>query len=375
MQVVLFLLLLLLLIPLFRLFGAEVSDKLFVGFGYYGDNGKSHVFSPIVELVKKLSREWILTVKERIDAISAASIKNGGRVFQVDSVAGASPSKQGLFQDLRSATTLSLTWTDVDNTVSFGGYFSREIDYEGKSVFLTYIRQLNLQNTALGISLSQANDRWFPRFKREGCPKSRNERKIDLSITQLWSPTLMFSFIYSDIYSYGFLPSPYHYYITKDWARFESYPNKRKASAYTLRAVKLLNERTSLNLMYRYYTDDWKIKSHTINAEVYRDVKRNFTLGFRGRLYTQTKSFFAKSIGNYKLNDPYIAIDYRMSAFSSITLGTMFIYKPKKRSLRHLKFKGSFDLYFTSNNEYIKTWYGVSNLNAIFLTFGVDYNF
>ncbi|EDP73993.1 hypothetical protein [Hydrogenivirga sp. 128-5-R1-1] len=67
-----------------------------------------------------------------------------------------------------------------------------------------------------------------------------------------------------------------------------------------------------------------------------------------------------------------------MSKFSSNTVGLSFIYKPKGKFLINwdrVKFEGSADYYFTSSNEYIKNWYGKNNLQAIFTSFLMKYEF
>ncbi len=367
---------LLVFLPFTKGFASGAKDKVGIGFDYYADNGDVQVYSPTFEFLKKVAQKVLIGIKARIDAISAASIRNGGRPTQADAVTGAS-GKEGP-DDTRYAGSLFGTYDDGENSITVGGYYSTEIDYKGLSLYTTIVKQFNEQNTALGLGISQSFDKWEPVFKRN-LPKSyRRERKIDLSLTQLLSPTSMVQFIYTYLYSEGFLSSPYHYIIQDNIAKFERYPDTRKGDAFTFKIVKLITEPMSFNFSYRYYKDDWKIKSHTFNFELLRDFTENLTLGVRYRYYTQTKSYFAKPIGSYKLTDKYIAVDYRMSSFSSNTVGMSFIYKPKGNFLinwDNIKLEGSIDYYFTSNNEYIKNWYGKNNLKAVFTSFMASYEF
>ena len=349
---------------------SDLKDTFSIGINSYSDNGDVQVYSPEFSLFKKVSSKWMLGVKMRIDAISAASIRNGSSAGHIDVVTGAS-SKNDLFDDVRYAPTFIATYESGDDMLSFGAYYSKEVDYEGKSVFVNYVRQLNEQNTALGIGISQSFDKWSPIFKRALPRDNRNEGKIDLSINQLITSTFSMQAVYSHMFSRGFLSSPYHYVSQATFARFENYPDTRSGNAYALKGVYLLNKDNSMNFSYRYYKDDWDIDSHTVNVELLHDFSRNIVSGLRVRYYTQSKSSFIQTIGTYSINDTYFVADYRMSKFHSFTVGIPFIYKVDNSS----KITASIDYYQTSNNEYIKNWYGVDKLNAVFttLTYSFDY--
>ena len=350
-------------------FASNLKDSMSFGFNTYNDNADTNVYSPTFSLFKKVSHNWMLGFKMRIDGITAASIKNGANAGHVDTVTGAS-SKSG-FDDTRYAPTLMATYDDGDNTLTFGGYYSSEKDYVGKSLFVNYVRQLNEQNTALGIGFSQSFDKWDPIFKRALPRSNRNERKLDLSINQLITPKFSMQGVFSYMYSEGFLSSPYHYVLQDDIAKFENYPAQRTGEAFSLKGVYLLNETNAMNVSYRYYMDDWDISSHTLNVEELHDFSHNLTSGLRLRYYTQTKSNFVKEIGNYQVNDSYFATDYRMSAFDSYTIGIPFIYKVGIKD----KLTASIDYYQTTKNDYIKSWYGVDSISAVFTTLNYEFDF
>ena len=347
---------------------SDLKDSASFGIDTYSDNADVQVYSPTLSLFKKISSKWMLGFKMRIDAITAASITNGSNANHVDAVTGAS-SKDKLFGDVRYAPTLMATYENGNNLLSFGAYYSQEIDYISKAVFVNYVRELNEQNTALGIGISQSFDKWSPIFKRNLPKNNRNERKIDISINQLISPTFSVQGVYSHIYSEGFLASPYHFISQTTFSRFENYPEARRGDAFALKGVYMFNDKNSMNLSYRYYNDDWGISSHTLNGEFLHDMSKNLTTGLRLRYYTQGKSSFTKPVGGYKLTDKYFVVDYRMSAFNSYTIGIPMIYRMKNGS----KMTFSLDYYTTSANAYIKDWYGVNKLNALFST--LTYNF
>ena len=352
-----------------KAFASSLEDKATLSFDFYADNTEVEVYSSTFGFFKTITRKFLIGIKMRIDAISAASIRNGGSPARTDAVTGAT---RRTFDDVRYAPTLLGVYDDGDNTFTFGIYYSTERDYTGRSIFANYTRQLNLQNTAVSVGISQSFDEWNPAFKRNLPRNDRKERKVDVSITQLLSPTSMVQLSYSNIYSEGFLSSPYHYILRNDFALFERYPETRQGHAFTFRFVKLLNEPTSVNFYYRYYTDDWGIDSHTFDVKLLRDLSEDFTVGIRYRYYTQGKADFAKDIQDYSLTDKYIAVDYRMSSFNSNTTGILFI---KKFGLKGIKLKGAINYYWTSSNDYIKHWYGKESIKAWFGSISLDYSF
>lgn len=352
-------------------FASNLKDSASIGFNSYNDTGDVQVYSPTLSLFKKVSTHWMLGFKMRIDAITAASITNGANGGQVDVVTGASKSEDDLFDDVRYAPTAMVTYDDSINTFTLGAYYSSEVDYTGKAIFMNYVRQLNEQNTALGIGFSQSFDKWHPVFDRALPKDNRDETKLDLSINQLITPEFSLQAVYSYMYSEGFLSSPYHYVPQDNIAKFENYPDQRTGHAFALKGVYLLNSANAMNFSYRYYFDDWDISSHTLNVEELHDFSHNFTSGLRFRYYTQTKSNFVKDVGTYTLDDKYFAVDYRMSAFDSYTIGVPFIYKMKDGD----KVTASIDYYQTTDNDYIKTWYGVDNIQAVFTTLTYEFDY
>ncbi len=355
-----------LLLPI-KAFASE-QEKLSISYDFYADNTDVEVQSPTFSLLKRITKTLFLNIKMRIDAISSASIRRGGSPVRTDAVTSASPRRE--FEDVRYAPTIMAVYNDGDNNFSVGFYYSTERDYIGRSLFASYTRQLNLQNTAVSISFSQSSDKWKPKFDRNLPRSDRRERKIDLSVSQLLSPTAMLQLSYSNIYSKGFLASPYHYLLGNGFVRFESLPENRQAHALALRFVKLINEPTSLNAYYRFYKDDWDISSHTFDIKLLRDVSESLTLGVRYRFYTQSSAKFTKGVDEYSLTDRYVVVDYRYSSFNSNTVGILFI-----KRFSNVKLKGALNYYWTSSNSYIKRWYGKDRIQAVFGSLAVEYIF
>jgi len=82
-----------------------------------------------------------------------------------------------------------------------------------------------------------------------------------------------------------------------------------------------LNEIISLRTYYRYYYDDWGIRSHTANVELPIKISSKFTLYPTYRYYNQTASdYFAPFEENLSTNQFYTS-DYDLSKFTANQYG------------------------------------------------------
>jgi len=365
---------LMLMIPFLKTYASELKDSASFGFDTYSDNNDVQVYSPTFSLMKTVSKNWLVGIKMRVDAIAAASISLGGSPVQAQPDAQATASKRSGFDDVRYAPTFFVTYDDGENTATVGGYYSTELDYVGKAVFANYTKQLNQGNTVVGIGISQSADRWSPNNNRPLPTDHRDEQKIDFSVNQLLSSTASIQLVYSYMHSKGFLSSPYPYVIQNgEFIGLENYPDKRTGHAFALKGLQYIDDANTLNYGYRYYTDDWDIDSHTFNVEWLHDVNDNWMIGARARYYTQSGSSFAKPLGTYSPSDKYVASDYRMTAFDSYDFGIPVTYKPSLESPYSISF--SIDYYRTSDNAYIQNWFGENNIQAIYTTLRIDYDF
>ena len=362
-----------LFVPFLKGYASELKESASLGVDTYSDNNDVQVYSPTLSYMKLLSKNWLIGIKMRVDAIAAASIRTGGSPARnVDALATASK-KEG-FDDVRTTPTFMVAYDDGENSASAGIYYSSEEDYVGKAIFANYTKQLNQGNTAIGIGFSQSADNWSPSNNRKLDVSNRDEQKIDLSLNQLLTPNSSMQLVYSYMYSKGFLSSPYPYVLQgNDFIGFEKYPKTRTGHVLALKGVQYIDEDNAFNYGYRYYTDDWGIDSHTFNLEWLHDINDKLMIGARGRYYTQSAADFTKAIGTYQNSDSYLVSDYRMSAFSSYDIGIPLKYKPSDES--PYTFSLSVDYYWTDDNAYIKQWYGTDNIQAVYTTFRIDYDF
>lgn len=390
---------------------AASEDKFSVSAGTYSDNSDSTIYTSTVGVTKHISSRFALDIKVGIDAISSATQSRGsstsggsgdtgdedededGEVEDdsvsggpIDAVTAATSSSGGTSgsgnadvtdkssESTRVPITVSVIYEEGDDALTLGTYWSFEDTYQGRSVFANYVRSLNMQNTELGIGVSQSFDNWTVSDLDES---DRYETQLNLTAMQLLSPRAKMQASYTLTASNGYLASPFRYIETTTGNYLEKLPDERMGNAVALKLITLLDEPTSLHLSYRYYMDDWDIDSHTAEIEVLRDITSRFTVGGRYRYYTQSAASFTKSPDEYTADDRYVAIDYRYSEFAAHTLGMSFIYRPHEffGSTDRIKLKFSVDAYQTTENDLIKYWYREDSLTAFFSSLSVEYLF
>lgn len=363
------------LLPIWPVFADKPRDGISYIFNFYGDNGHNRVIAPSVALSKKLTDTYHLGANLGVDAITSATKK----ASTTTTASGEEEGDDSGSLHTRVPASLSLTYDKDDDTLTGGGYYSYENTYTGRSLFAAYTRRMNLNNTALGIAFSKSFDNWIP--DRQLSTDRRSERTLDLTFTQLLSPRQSIQFTFSSLRSEGFFAQPTDALVTgASVTIYAQYPDTRKGSAYAVRLVTLLNEPTSFHVYYRYYRDDWRIRSSTVNLELYRDYSPSVVLGARYRYYQQSAAYFAKDLGAYTPSDPLVAVDYRMYAFHSNTVGMTAIIKPSRTFLRRfdadkVKLKLSADVFTTSRHENIQYVYNTDRLTGLFATIALEYDF
>jgi hypothetical protein len=365
------------LLPIWPVFADKPRDGISYVFSYYGDTGHNIVIAPSVQLSRKLSDTYYLGANLGVDAITSATKK--APTAPAPPPSGEEDEGEGSNFTYRVPLSLYLTYDKDNDTLTGGGYYSYETTYIGRSLFAAYTRRMNLNNTALGIAFSKSFDYWIP--DRPLPTDDRSEQALDLSFTQLLSPRQTIQFIYTALRSDGFLAQPTDLLATGGtFTAYAQYPDNRKGSAYAVRFITLLTEPMSLHVMYRYYRDDWHIQSDTVNLELYRDISPSVLLGARYRYYRQSAAYFAKDLNAYTASDPFIAVNYRMYAFHSDTVGMMAIIKPSKSFLStfdadKVKLKLSADVFKTSSHPNIEYQYKTDHLTGLFTTIALDYDF
>ena len=375
----------------YKAIASALKDSVDFSYDFYSDNVGVTVYSPVMGIKKALSDKWGIVAKLRLDAISAASIKNASARFNNDVITDAVTGASGRagFDDFRVAPDISFIYEGSTFTTTLGSYVSNEIDYNAVSGYFNVDTKLNDANTVLSFGGSYSYEAWSPRIKRKmlAYDSSKGEYvevsdkqiyTLSAGLTQLINPHAYISAMFEYTEQNGFLSNPYKYYKGINYARFDLYPNKRRSFPFSIRYVQQFGDKTSTNLFYRFYTDSWGLSSNTFDGSVYHDVLDNLTLGFKARVYGQSGVGFIKSVEDYangNFDDNYFVSDYKYSALATFDAGISMMWRPEFFEDENVLIKLNANFYMSDDNKYIYEWYGEKSIKASYFTTALNYEF
>lgn len=136
----------------------------------------------------------------------------------------------------------------------------------------------------------------------------------------------------------------------------EHHPDQRQRRDAFLRLNQYFDNRSSLRLHYRLYSDDWGINSHEAGAKLSQYVTHGVFVRYRYRWYTQSDAeFYRDEYTTTQGVDGYLTGDYRMAALSAHLFGLALNYDLDgiAQGIEVLSRTGvwiSYERYFNSNN-------------------------
>ncbi len=219
---------------------------------------------------------------------------------------------------------------------------------------------------------------WSPANSPFISDKSRNSYSVSFSFSQILNKNAQFSLFFDLVQQKGWLANPMQRVYFADIDNFyignassipfyttrqnqdvfqladdiERLPNTRFKIPIGLRLNYYLSDMFVLKTYYRYYTDDWGIKSHTAEIEVPIKISTKFTLYPSYRYYNQTAAdYFAPYEQNLSTSQYYTS-DYDLSKFNAnqYGFGVSYIDIFTKSHIWKLGIK-SIDLKYNSYNR------------------------
>lgn len=310
---------------------------------YDEDSGKTTINAPHIEINKDFGMDYTLNLSYVHDTVTGAS-----PIFY-DTTTGATTRftsgtllKKNIkygdvnYEEERNSVGLSLTKRfESRDELIVGINYSKEYDYKSLELSAEYLYYLNSsknQSLSFGVS-TQKND-----ILTYDTTSGASSKVMDLDVlsaeigfTQVLDKTssLKSSVFYAN--EDGYLSNPYmrvvRDYNTSPKITEDSKPDIRDAYGIMFQYSKAFNDAININSSYRYYSDDWGIDSHTINAEVYYQLDPKLILGIGTRYYTQTKADFYSGEIDFFSNEEDASSDLRMSDFESLNYRFSVDYK------------------------------------------------
>lgn len=292
----------------------RAQDNVTVTMHGFQDSRGVTVLSPLITLDKDFTDRTGLRVRFGVDAVSAASDScarchqegaNNGRVF----------------------LNTSVVRTLGDTKVSLGGEVSRENFYAADSVMASVTRALNKANTTVtaGYSLS------FNRPVLHPLEEAEHQYAQDMygSLTQTLTRTTIVQLAYDFNRVSGYQSTPFLRTLLNGQMALGVAPDLRNRQAMTARIRQALPGETFVEADYRYYRDDWSLRSNSLGLGLTHGIGSRVLASLTYRWYDQTGSYFYRP--SYTGSPEFFTGDFRLAPFNSGLYGGRVVITPKRR--------------------------------------------
>lgn len=304
--------------------------------------------------LKKPNLKHTLNLKVGIDYYTSASSDN------IDFI----PTSASTTDD-RFYPSLDYSFENTEKNLVLGGglYYSKEFDYTSLGGKINMSTKWNDKNTEYSTQFSMYSDKllkilpWELRDASIGYYKydteNRNTIAISQSLTQVLSKKSIIGLNSDVVIQSGYLSTPFNRVIfSNNELTNEKLQDYRLKLPIGIRYNTYLSEKVKLRSFYRFYWDNWGIKSNTLELEAPIKISNKLTVSPYFRLYNQSS---ADAFGTYGTIDPssqYYTSDYDLSEFTSIMPGVTLQLESNK-GLLFENFKKIFlkySYYSRSNN-------------------------
>jgi hypothetical protein len=260
-----------------------------------------------------------------------------------DAISGASPAyhTQALsyLKDFRRAVDTSLTRYLPDGTLTVGMSHSGENDYVSRAASLIATRSSENKNTTWTAGIAINRDQINP-VNQIVFNETKRSSEVLLGVTQVVTMNDIVQFNLGYYKGQGYFSDPYKIYDER--------PRDRTQQKFQTRWNHYFNDLNATSrLAYRYYTDSWGIRSHTLDAEWVQQIGNGWSAAPAVRYYSQTAAKFYVDVDPSILpfppsppaNAKYFSEDQRMSAFGGLTLGMKITKQLKLDTKVDVKFE------------------------------------
>ncbi|WP_295229866.1 DUF3570 domain-containing protein [uncultured Chryseobacterium sp.] len=239
----------------------------------------------------------------------------------------------------------SLSWSrenEAKGTTLMGGVsYSTEFDYQSlgahigfaqktpdrmgefSAKFQAYLDQVKL---VAPIELRTGTGKEHDNYGTSG----RNTFAVSVSYSQIINHNLQVEILADGVRQTGFLSLPFHrVYFTDGSVHQEALPDTRFKLPLGLRANYFLGDNIILRTYYRYYTDDWGLKSNTVSIETPVKISPFVSVSPFYRYYSQTAAKYFAPYQQHTAFDDFYTSNYDLSKFDSHFYGAGIRISPK----------------------------------------------
>ncbi len=158
----------------------------------------------------------------------------------------------------------------------------------------------------------------------------RNTFAVSVSYSQIINHNLQVEILADGVRQTGFLSLPFHrVYFTDGSVHQEALPDTRFKLPLGLRANYFLGDNIIFRTYYRYYTDDWGLRSNTVSIETPFKISPFVSVSPFYRYYSQTAAKYFAPYQQHTAFDDFYTSNYDLSKFDSHFYGAGIRISPK----------------------------------------------
>lgn len=231
-----------------------------------------------------------------------------------DAVSGASPrlwtKGAASMRDKREAVNLSVTRYFEHDTFTVGANYSDENDYKSQGLALLGTHSSEDKNTTFNYGVGLTRDH----ITSLGLDESKRKTDWVLGVTQVLTPKDIIQLTLTDAAGRGYFSDPYKV--------SDQRPESRYQNTLLFRWNHFISATdATLRFSYRYYTDSWQVKAHTLGLEYVQPIGDGWVFTPAVRVHDQSAAEFYLNPADFPSSAHYKSLDQRLSAFGARTFG------------------------------------------------------
>jgi hypothetical protein len=275
-----------------------------------------HVHSPSVSVTAPVASDWSVEGTLTADDVSGASPRYH------TAISGASH-----MEDNRKAGDFAVTRYFRRGTLTAGAAYSTEHDYVSRALSLNGTVSSEDNNTTWAFGLAGSRDSINP-VNNLVVDEHRHTVSVLAGVTRVLTPNDIAQLTLTRTNGSGYYSDPYKL--------FDNRPRSRRENTVLLRWNHYVDATGgTARLGYRYYSDSFRIRAHTLSGEYVQPLGNGWTITPELRLYTQSAAYFYYDpVYDATLGPPFppgfsngadpnrlSSPDQRLSGFGAVTVG------------------------------------------------------
>jgi len=275
-----------------------------------------HAHSPSVSVTAPVASDWSVEGTLTADDVSGASPRYH------TAISGASH-----MEDERKAGDVAVTRYFRRGTLTAGAAYSTEHDYVSRALSLNGTLSSEDNNTTWAFGLAGSRDSINP-VNNVVVDEHKRTVSVLAGVTRVLTPNDIAQLTLTRTNGSGYYNDPYKL--------FDNRPRSRRENTVLLRWNHYVDATGgTTRLGYRYYSDSFRIRAHTLSGEYVQPLGNGWTIVPELRLYTQSAAwFYYDPVYDATLGAPFppgfsngtdpnrlSSPDQRLSGFGAVTVG------------------------------------------------------